>query len=513
MSAAAGAVLTLLLAATAVPPSPTAAEKPTGDRVILFLIDNSASLPPLDPYEKRVKALEKMFTFLEGQPYRVILFGGRSEVFVDDISQYRNNGQWTDFYFAFVKARELMAEYPKGTEFRTVLLTDAIVDPGPKDWEDMNVPQGVDLKAHNIAKTIELIAEMGQPLYVVLIGDIPPEGVGLGGGEQAPTLILDMVRAANGPRAAPFAQTVAGFFGDNGLLLRKFVYRVTPSEGLKAVEPVVRKVTSTATPVVELQFLTLAVLPLSLFLFLLLGVLVRSFPGPGDLEVAELSLGVPLHLGVDVMHKTFGGLAMTGLSAVKDAREAAGTLLYQAPALDLTGKGLETDGLEPTGRKLLGAALDSMRADLEDLSSSGAREEKIFVLNLDYMAKNMEAKDAERVLLIPIPERRKLNPLDFLRAKAHLLSDEPLRQRLIEPRVIFSSYGKGADRKELLSGAEVRIGRYGFLVKDVARGGRRDARLVLYYDRVPSLFGLKTILPDVFQKLFRFRRSSQRYVS
>jgi len=70
-------------------------------RSSLFLIDNSASLPPLDPQEKRVAALEKMFTFLQGQRYRLILFGGRNEIFVDDVSRYRNNGQWTDFYFAF----------------------------------------------------------------------------------------------------------------------------------------------------------------------------------------------------------------------------------------------------------------------------------------------------------------------------------------------------------------------------------------------------------------------------
>jgi hypothetical protein len=38
-------------------------------------------------------------------------------------------------------------------------------------------------------------------------------------------------------------------------------------------------------------------------------------------------------------------------------------------------------------------------------------------------------------------------------------------------------------------------------------------RLVLYYDRIPSLFGLKTWLPDVVQRIFRLRRSSQRVVS
>jgi hypothetical protein len=48
---------------------------------------------------------------------------------------------------------------------------------------------------------------------------------------------------------------------------------------------------------------------------------------------------------------------------------------------------------------------------------------------------------------------------------------------------------------------------------EVARGGRRDVRLVLHYDRIPSLLGLKTWLPDRFQQVFRFRRSSQRLVS
>ena len=110
--------------------------RPSGP-VILFLIDNSASLPPLDPSEKRVAALEKMFTFLQGQRYRLILFGGRKEIAVDDVSQYRNDGQWTDFYAAFEKAKELAAGYPKETELRMVLLTDAIADPDPADWKDL----------------------------------------------------------------------------------------------------------------------------------------------------------------------------------------------------------------------------------------------------------------------------------------------------------------------------------------------------------------------------------------
>ena len=45
---------------------------------------------------------------------------------------------------------------------------------------------------------------------------------------------MDMIEAANGRRATPFAQSVAAFFEDDGLLLKKFVFRVGPQEGLAA---------------------------------------------------------------------------------------------------------------------------------------------------------------------------------------------------------------------------------------------------------------------------------------
>src|SRR5262245_44664998 len=118
-------------APTATPLAPAAAPEPGKGPVILFLVDNSASLPPLDPDEKRVAALEKMFTFLQGQPYRLILFGGRHEVYVDDAARYNNRGQWTDFYFAFAKAKEVIEGYPPGTKFRVILMTDGILDPDP----------------------------------------------------------------------------------------------------------------------------------------------------------------------------------------------------------------------------------------------------------------------------------------------------------------------------------------------------------------------------------------------
>jgi hypothetical protein len=510
--------LSMLLLAAAASPAPAAspsvapgaAERP----VILFLIDNSASLPPLDPDEKRVVALEKMFTFLQGEPYRLILFGGRKEIYVDDVSKYRNNGQWTDFYFAFEKAKEIAASYPKGTSFRLVLLTDALLDPSPDDWADMGAPTGDELKPWVAKKTVDLVGEMGLPLYVILVGEVPPEGIAPGDREQTPFFVLDLVRSANGARASRFAQSLSSFFKDDGVLLKKFVFRVAPSEGLRKVEPVIRRIVAPASAGVELQFLSYLVLPLCLFLALLLGILVRSFPGPGDLEIVELSLGVPVHIAADKLHKLEdGGWGSTGLTLVGDAKAASATLTYQAPQIDLTGIGLDMEGLDALTQRFLPMGLEDLRRSLEQCSDGGSKEEKIYALNLDYMAKNFDAKEAEKILTMPLVERRRAAPLDFLRAKVHLLSDETLRRKLTEPRINLVGYGKGSERRELEPSGQARIGRYGFIVKEILRGGRKDARLVLYYDRVPSLLGLKTILPDAFQRLFRLRRSSQRVVS
>src|SRR5258708_31173558 len=160
----------LLMAASRSPKmTPSAAAPAPEGPLILFLIDNSASLPPLDPDEKRVVALERMFTFLKGQRYRLILFGGRHEIFADDVTKYRNNGQWTDFYFAFAKAREVLREYPPATDFRIILLTDALLDPSAQDWEDIEVPKGAALKAFVATKLLGPIRQIKIPISVILV--------------------------------------------------------------------------------------------------------------------------------------------------------------------------------------------------------------------------------------------------------------------------------------------------------------------------------------------------------
>ncbi len=504
----------LLVLALSAGPARSAAPSPAPEArgpVILFLIDNSASLPPLDPAEKRVAALEKMFTFLKGQRYRLILFGGRREIAVDDVSRYRNDGQWTDFYHAFLRAKELASAYPKGTELRMVLLTDAISDPAPDDWRD--VPKGWEPRSQSIRKTIELLSEMRIPLYVVLVGEPPGEGAERNL-EQSPGFVLDMVRASNGSAASPLAQSLASFFADDGVLLKKFVYRVAPNEGLRRIEPVIRRIAAPPQAGTELRVLSYFVLPLVLVLCVLLGVLVRSFPGPGDLEIVELSLNQPVHLAADKLRRSPDGTWSTqGLSLVAEARSAAASLTLQGAALDLTGRGLDVSGLDPRDAAVLPLGLDEMLRALEASSESGTRDEKIHALNLDYAARSLRPEEAERLLTRTGSERARTPAIDFVRAKAHLATNDALRRQLLEPKLVLATYGSKGGRRELAVGDALGIGRYRFLVRELTKGGRKDGRLVLYYDRVPSLFGLKTILPDLLQRAFRFRRSTQRLVS
>src|SRR5437773_351209 len=189
--------------------------------------------------------------------------------------------------------------------------------PSPADWQGQHVPPGEDLKAFSNKKLLAMLEAMGIPLYVILVGDSPRDGVRPGDVEQVPGLVRDMVQAANGVKASTTAQSLASFFKDDGVLLKKFVYRVPPHEGLQKIEPVVKRIAAASRPRVELGFFGALVLPMVLFLLMLLGLLVRSFPGPGDMEIVELKLGVPVHLALDRLQKVeSGGWGTTGLSMV-----------------------------------------------------------------------------------------------------------------------------------------------------------------------------------------------------
>ena len=199
--------------------------------VILFLIDNSASLPPLDPSEKRVAALEKMFTLPAGPALpagavrRPRRDRGRRRL------AYRNDGP-VDRLLLGLREGQGASRRPTraGPSCGMVLLTDAISDPDPADWKDL--PPGWDVAlALDPRAPSSCSARCGCRSTSCWSGEPPGEAAAATTPSSRPGFVLDMVRAANGRAAAPLAQTLAGFFADDGLLLRKFVYRVRAARG------------------------------------------------------------------------------------------------------------------------------------------------------------------------------------------------------------------------------------------------------------------------------------------
>jgi hypothetical protein len=481
-------------------PNRTSAPQP-GETLIVFLIDNSASLPPLDPTEKRREALEKIFTFIENQPYRLVLFGGRREISLDKPENYRNTGQWTDFYFAVRQVQEIIAAQPKGTEVKLILVTDGVLDPAPNDWKDQDLPEGTDLKATAAKKTVDLLAELKAPLYVLLIGH-----------RVDSDLVTAMVRAANGPlRTSQYSQGLADFFADDGLLFKRFVYRVEPQEGLAKVEKVVRRIAAPPRARVELSLGGAALLMVGV----IIGVSVRSFPGAGDQELLDLRFDEPVHVAVDRFRRLSSNLpawSWRGLSAVESAKDAAATLTLMQSSQDFPSEGFDLSRLDATARELVDLSVPALHERLEQMQRSGNKDEMIYALNLDYVARNFNSGRAERLLTSPASVRRKEDPADFLRAKVHLLYNDTLYQKLTGPRVSCLAYGSGPGRQDLRKGSPIQLGRYLFTVSELGKGGRRDLRLVLAYEKVPSLLWLKNVVPGRLQRLLRLRRSHERTV-
>jgi hypothetical protein len=472
-----------------------------GEAVLLLLLDNSASLPPLDPEVQRREAIERIYSFLKGQPYRLVLFGGRKEIHIDEPQYYRNSGKWTDFYFALQATQEVMKEYPAGTEFKMVLITDGKIDPSPADWSDQQVPPDADLKTLAGDRTIGLLQQIRQPLYVILIGE-----------ELDLALIQRMVVAANGDIAASeYAQGIAEFFADDGMLLRRFIFRIEENEGLDEIQPIVTRIATPATPKVELYIAG----SLLLAVVMLVGVGVRSFPGAGDREVVELRSGEAVQIAVDRLRRLSSDVpawSWKGLSLVESSKNAVAMFTAQEDSVGLPPTGFALDGLDQTAQELIALPLPALRARLDRLAREGNKDEQIYTLNLEYVSKDMEEPRVSRLITSSLAERKKLSVNDFLRAKVHLLHNERLAKKLTGACVVCKVYGLNAQEQDLRPGSRIQLGRYEFRVDELTKGGRKDFRLGLSYERVPSPFFLKRLVPGVIQRALRLRRSHERVV-
>jgi hypothetical protein len=388
-----------------------------------------------------------------------------------------------------------------GTEFKMILITDGKIDPSPAEWADQQVPPGADLRTVAGDRTIELLGQIRQPLYVILIGQ-----------EVDLALIQRMVVAGNGEMAASeYAQGIADFFADDGMLLRRFIFRVEEDEGLAEIQPMVTRIATPASPKVELYIAS----SLLIAVVMLVGVGVRSFPGAGDREVVELRVGEAIHVAVDRLRRLSSDVpawSWKGLSLVESSKSAVAMFTAHEDSVALPPTGFALEGLDPTSSELIELPLPALREKLETLAREGNKDEQIYALNLEYVSKDMEEPRVERLLTSSPAERKKLSANDFLRAKVHLLHNEKLSKKLTSACVMCKVYGLNAQEQELRQGSKIQLGRYEFRVDELTKGGRKGFRLGLSYERVPSPLFLKRLVPGAVQRALRLRRSHERVV-
>ncbi|HEY7817715.1 MAG TPA: hypothetical protein VIG29_05825, partial [Vicinamibacteria bacterium] len=179
---------------------------------------------------------------------------------------------------------------------------------------------------------------------------------------------------------------------------------------------------------------------------------------------------------------------------------------------ELRPTGFSLGALDDTAKDLIALRLPELRKRLDQLANEGTKDEQIYALNLEYVAKDMEEARVERLVTSAPLERKKLATIDFLRAKVHLLHNEKLAKKLTSACVVSKIYGLNAQEQELRQGSKIQLGRYEFRVDELSRGGRKDFKLGLSYERVPSPLFLKRLVPAAIQRALRLRRSHERVV-
>jgi hypothetical protein len=242
---------------------------------------------------------------------------------------------------------------------------------------------------------------------------------------------------------------------------------------------------------------------------------VRSFPGPGDEEIVDMEVGKPFHVAVDRLRRVSSEVpswSWRGLSLEDSANHAAASFTIQEGSLDFAPDGIDLSTLEPTPKQLIRLPLPDLRKRLDELQKGGDKQEMIEALNLDYVAPDFDSTRAEKLLTASPAEQRKMDPMEFLRAKIHLLHNDPLFHQLTSSSVRCNTYGPNAEKRDLRVGDRVTLGRYTFRLNELEKGGRRGYRMKLAYERVPSPLWLKRIVPRSIQRALRFRRSHERLV-
>ena len=489
--------LCVLIGAGALPAQARKCENILG--VNILLVDNSRSVPSMDPSKSRADVLSELLSSLSGFENRLILFGGRDEVFVDQPEKFVNDGWHTDYHFAFEAAIRIRNEYPPDCDVKLILITDGIMDAFPVDYPEERFTLKSEVMSHSRKMTLQLLEKGQIPLYIILLGD-----------QYDKHLIESMSTRANGSiRSNPLTESAARFLNNDGFIFKQFIFKLPEKTTMAEVKQIMQTVNYTEAPRFEYALIGLLVLCLLAFVV----VAIRSFPAPGDREIIDLVEGVPVLIGADV--KDLSAIAnpartglKQGLQPVTATNMAVASLSYQRRHFDFSARGLTgLDKLDPVHRRLLDSDVQSLTSRLDLLEKQGSDEEMIAATDLKYYCSNLELDQIKKILQARELDRMDIPAKDFLHAKVYVSMAPDLLEELTEQRVFLTIPSKNIIRSQLLENTQIDFNRYRMKVLKVQKDSKYSARVVLEYFRVPSTLGLKWVIPAVAQKVLRLRKS------
>ncbi|MBP7866888.1 MAG: VWA domain-containing protein [Acidobacteria bacterium] len=467
--------------------------------VNILLVDNSRSVPHMDPTKDRVQVLREILEHLRGYENRIILFGGTREILVDHPEAFRNDALHTDFYGALEEAVRIRQEYPQECVARFILITDGILDPGKEDYPGQRFTHPDQVKSFSRSQTLDLLEKAGIPVYFILLGS-----------NADMELIRDMSIHANGYlRASPLMENASAFLGNNGSLFKRFIFVHQPADGIKGVNRILDTVVSENRPYIETF---LYCFPFALLLALII-LAIRIFPAPGDTEEILLSEGTQVFIGADtddpsVIANPAHLNRKRGLVCVSKTASAHASIVLQRRHFNFTSRGLVgLDKLDPISRRLLDEDITKLGERLKQMEASGRDDEVIVATDLRYYCSNLELDNIRAILQARESDRMDIDCKEFLLAKVYISLAPDLLEEFTEYKVFLTIPAKNIIRSQVKPGQKYPVGPYVMRVVSVAIDSRFDARVKLAYHRAPSAFGLKRLIPVPVQKVLRLRRS------
>lgn len=469
--------------------------------LVILLVDNSRSVPRMDPTRSREDVLRTLVSSLEDFETRLILFGGRNEIILDNPSAQSNGGWHTDYNYAFQSAMRVLDEYIPKPPARIILVTDGVPDAFPEDYREESFSSKDEAMAFSRSETLGLLEERHVPTYVVLLGS----------SYDRDYMERITVKANGFARANPLVEKAALFLDNNGSLLRQFLYIVPSNAPMAELVKITRRIVTESNPRLEWALFLLIVIPILVLTVLSL----RSFPAPGDTEILKLEEGVPIYLGTGnqdplVLANPDHVRRKVGLQHVLDSNYAQASFVYLKTPIDFSPKDLPgLSQLDPIYRSLLEEDIRRIPERLQHMENSSSDDEVIAATNLHYYCSDLDPERIRSILLARGTSRKSISCEDFLKAKIYVALAPDMLQELTEYKVLVSVPAMQLMRAEASPGMTLKIGRLTMTLADIQTDAQFGASLVLEYRRMPTFMGIKLWMPHPIQRVLRLRGTTR----